>query len=345
MVGAGSSARVGYVTWDGLMKELEDLAIECGKDFDKDDLKRKEQPLEYAEDIKSHIAREARESGDLSQYFASLDELFAPKKYLDNGSQFHKTLVALPFKGILTTNYDVVLEDALEAIGKPAIHKNSFVVNKNTAGQVHRFFLTMSDPDKIGVAHLHGIYNDPERIILSSKDYEDAYGPPIIQEISKLNFFQKFWHQMRREENSDWTLHRKFLWAVLATRRVVFVGFSMKDPYFNKMLESVSNDLWRWGRPVHFAIMSISPKESEALQTKHKAERFKRHYGIETLFYLDIDGKHQGLEDIIYGIAEELGVSVPSDTTPPDLPSESEDELDKVKQMSQSMEGKISHEN
>ena len=37
-----------------------------------------------------------------------------------------------------------------------------------------------------------------------------------------------------------WTLHRKLLWAVLATRRVVFIGFSMEDPYFDNMLETVS---------------------------------------------------------------------------------------------------------
>ena len=34
IVGAGSSARVGYVTWDGLLEELENLANSLGEDLD-----------------------------------------------------------------------------------------------------------------------------------------------------------------------------------------------------------------------------------------------------------------------------------------------------------------------
>ena len=37
IVGAGSSVRVGYVDWSRLLKELEDLAINCGEDFAKND--------------------------------------------------------------------------------------------------------------------------------------------------------------------------------------------------------------------------------------------------------------------------------------------------------------------
>ena len=348
IVGAGSSKRLDYPDWQELIQELEKLTTECDVCFEPDIKLRDYKPLEYVEKMKTHIF--SHQDGE-RKYYALFDRLFEPKQYPFDGLHFHKTLVRLGFKGILTTNYDVVLEDALKNTGYLSAHQNSFVVNESTAGQVRRFFLAMSDPDKLGVAHLHGIYNDPERIVLSIKDYENVYDPPIIQEISKLNFFQRFcFWILRGEENHvqrshEWTLHRKFLWAVLATRRVVFVGFSMKDPYFNKMLESVSKDLWGWDRPIHFAIMSISSENSEASQARLKAERFKRDYGIETLFYLDTDGKHQGLADIIYEIAEELGATVPADTMLPDSPSESGDKLDKVKQMSQRQAGRIGDEN
>ena len=91
--------------------------------------------------------------------------------------------------------------------------------------------------------------------------------------------------------------------------------------------------------------MSITPKISEASKARYKAEKLKKDYGIETLFYLDTDGKHQGLADIIYEIAEALGATVPSDTMLPDSPSESGDKLDKVKQMSQRQAGRIGDEN
>ena len=96
IVGAGSSARVGYVTWKGLLKELEDLANECGVGLNQE---RKDDDLAYAEDIKSHIYNEM---GDLGRYYAFLDELFKPKS--PTYDEFHRLLVDLPFRGILTTN-------------------------------------------------------------------------------------------------------------------------------------------------------------------------------------------------------------------------------------------------
>ena len=85
----------------------------------------------------------------------------------------------------------------------------------------------------------------------------------------------------------------------------------MDDPYFNKMLEIVGEDLWVWNKPIHFAIMSISSNIFKASQARLKAERIMRDYGNETLFYLDTDGKHQGLVDIVYEIARKLGVPIP----------------------------------
>ena len=107
IVGAGSSARVGYVTWDGLLEELENLANRCGEGLDQT---RKGDELAYAEDIKLHIKNA---TGDLSRYYALLQNLFSPKE--PPFEDFHRKLVSLPFRGILTTNYDTVLEDALLA--------------------------------------------------------------------------------------------------------------------------------------------------------------------------------------------------------------------------------------
>ena len=345
-IGAGASKRVGYPDWPELLKKLEKLATQCGNRFKQNEKQLKYQPLEYAEKIKKHIIKQ---EGDLRRYYGLIDREFEPKQYPVNKLDFHKTLVRLGFKGILTTNYDVVIEEAIKDFGDTIVDY-SFVVNENTAGQVHRYFLTMGDPYKLGVAHLHGIYNDPERIVLSIKDYEKVYDPPINQEISILNFFKRFLLQILRRENqiqrsTDWMLHRKFLWAVLATCRVVFVGFSLKDPYFEKILKTVSDDLWRMGRPVHFAIMSISSEIIDASKTLHKAQEFKEKYGIETIFYSDTDGTHEALEKLVFEIANELGVPVPSDTFPPDSPSESEDKLDIVKNASQRMARRIGDEN
>ncbi|MCY4403574.1 MAG: SIR2 family protein [Candidatus Poribacteria bacterium] len=348
IVGAGSSKRLGYPDWTELIQKIEKLTGECNAAFKADADLRDYKPLDYVEKMKTQIF--SHEEGE-KKYYGLFDRSFEPKQYAPNGLHFHKTLVSLPFRGLLTTNYDVVLEDALQGIGNVSAHKDSFIIHKNTAGQVHRFLMAITNEETRGVAHLHGKYDDAEKVILSSKDYEKAYASPIIQETSNYNFFKRFCYRiLRKEENqamqsSSWTLHRKLLWAVLATRRVVFVGFSMKDPYFLKMLESVSNDLWRWDRPIHFAIMSISSNSSESLQARRKAARFKKDYGIETLFYTDIDGNHSGLADIVDEIAKELNITVPLDKIHPDSPNEVGYGLNKVKQMSQHMSEKISNGN
>ena len=316
MVGAGSSVRVGYVTWDGLLEELENLADQCGRDFEKDEEKRVKKPLEYAEDIKSHIRDK---TGDLGRYYALLDQLFKPKSpaYDD----FHKMLVSLPFRGILTTNYDTVLEAALGELKPQFGYDNSLVIDENSAGRVHEFLMAMNNDKRITrrIAHLHGKFDTPNNIILSIEDYYRAYGLRLT-----TNHVQG---------DSEWTLYRKLLWAVLATRRVVFIGFSMKDPYFNKMLETVSTDLWRWDKSIHFAIMSISSEGTES--SKSNAERLKREYGVGTVFYEDLDNSHQGLDQIVDEIHEACTISG----------QPTADQVDWLEEVNQRMERGIDDEN
>ena len=300
IVGAGSSARVGYVTWDGLMQKLEDLADQLDSGFETNEGKRREKPLEYAKDIKSHILDK---TGDLGRYYALLDQLFKPKSPAYD--EFHRLLVDLPFRGILTTNYDIVLEAALigkkdEAVreGKeiPLIDEVPLVIGPDAPRLIHEFLLARTNDPHIPqrIAHLHGIYRYRESIILSSDDYIRNYGLRVEQ-------------TSEDQRNEDrWTFHRKLLWAVLATRRVVFVGFSMEDPYLKKMLEIVSADLWGWDKSIHFAVMGISTEDAEdAKDSKDKAERLKNNYGIETVFYEVFKDSHQRLEDIFVEIAEQ----------------------------------------
>lgn len=320
MVGSGSSARVGYVTWDGLLEELEDLANRCGTGLDQT---RKGDKLAYAEDIKSHIQNK---TGDLRRYYALLRNLFSPKD--PPFENFHRKLVLLPFRGILTTNYDTVLEAALGDIEPRFAYDNWLVIDENSAGQVNEFLMAMNNDKRMTrrIAHLHGRFNLPSSIILSIEDYRRTYGSRI-----STNHVQK---------DSEWTLYKKLLWAVLATRRVVFIGFSMTDPYFNKMLETVSADLWRWDKSIHFAIMSISSKNAEnsnknAENLKTRADGLRREYGVDTIFYEDSDNSHQELDRILDEIGEACKVRNQPET----------DDVDWWEQVNQRMERGIDDEN
>ena len=359
IVGAGSSKRVGYRDWYELLEDIENLACECGGRFKRNTKKREDKPLEYAQDIKSHIKQM---TGDLREYHALLYQLFEPRNFSPDQFQFHKTLVTLPFKGILTTNYDEVLEQAIKVTRPLSAYEKSFTINRNTAGQVHRFFLAMNNPDELPVAHLHGIYDDPTKIILSNEDYVEAYDrsavvketPRLINYLESLivSSFLRFSFFNSHIENqvqrsTEWTLHRKLLWSVLATRRVVFIGFGMKDPYFKKMLETVAKDLWRGNKPVHFAIRGVSSKKCEVSKAKEEAEKLKKDCGVETLFYKDTNGKHEGLVDLVNEIAEKCNIEIPSRVVLQDPSDDNNrsDDVDWLEQVNQRMERGIDDEN
>ena len=174
MVGSGSSARLGYVTWNGLIGELENLANRCGEGLDQT---RKGDALAYAEDIKSHIREK---EGDLGRYYNLLDDLFKPESPAYD--EFHRMLVDLPFRGILTTNYDIVLEAALsekkieaKLEGKEIspIDEVPLIIGPDSPRLIHEFLLSRNNDPHIPqrIAHLHGIYRYRESIILSANDY------------------------------------------------------------------------------------------------------------------------------------------------------------------------------
>ena len=247
-----------------------------------------------------------------------LQNLFSPKN--PPCEDFHRRLVLLPFRGILTTNYDTVLEAALGEIEPSSAYDNSLIIDHGSAGRVHEFLMSMNNDKRMTrrIAHLHGKFDPASSIILSIEDYERAYGLNLTDEES--------------QRENEWKLRFRLLWAVLATRRVVFVGFSMDDPYLNKMLETVSADLWRWDKSIHFAIMGISSDSTE--DSKDKAERLKNRYGVDTVFYEVLDDSHRGLDHIVTEIFERC-----------DVENQSPIDEDWLEQRNQLMERRINDEN
>ena len=134
--------------------------MDCGKGLDQ---KRKDDPskyLEYAEDIKLHIRDK---TSNLRRYHDFLYRLFERKS--PPCDDFHKMLVSLPFRGILTTNYDTVLEAALGAIDQESASDNSLVIDENSGARVHEFLMAMNNDKRMirRIAHLHGTFNPAEQ--------------------------------------------------------------------------------------------------------------------------------------------------------------------------------------
>lgn len=342
LVGAGSSKRVGYPDWDGLLKKLVDKTNDFGFDFRLNPKRCKKSPLIYAEDIKTHICN--RDS--IEVYHCILDKVLEPATINPNVDNFHKMLVSLPFKAILTTNYDLVLEAALESVGIKPAHNNSLTLHQDYEIKLMKFVRSLSKPKTPRkIVHLHGIYDNPKTIILTSEDYKVAYGYSISEEtdvskrldvISRLilpgvNPFERIIiptlselirpmfgtsfnisNTSKNEGNLIQTIHQRLLKPILSTRSLVFLGFSLEDPYFNKMLKTVCEDMMEWGESIHYAIMDISHKD--AGKSKSVAIKRKQKYGIDTVFYKvdhDLEEPYKELDKLISCILKGCGLEIP----------------------------------
>ena len=309
VAGAGLSKRLGYPLWNELLGDLRELAVslavrsdgqlEASADCAAD-------PLCYADHLRKRL--EACPNG-LDRYHAFLRKHFETRGRRD---ALHRQLIELPFRGIVTTNYDPALDDELAA-SQPGNSDCHFVVDQEHAPDVARFLsslrLRASHPRQ--VAHLHGRFNSPTSIILTESDYRKCYGHGLRPAADETG-----------RQPPEWTLHCKFLWTLLATRAAVFMGFSMEDPYLERMLQSVVKDLWQWDDPPHFAVMALSADRKPA---KDKARLLRSDYGVAVVFYDNSDGRHSGLESLVQEIYDACRVPtrrpLESEEQPPKVPS------------------------
>jgi hypothetical protein len=308
VAGAGLSKRLGYPLWNELLGDLRGLSVSLAARSDgrlqlPDDCAG--DPLCYADQLRAQI--EARPNG-LARYHAFLRKRFERRGPRD---ALHRQLIELPFRGIVTTNYDPALDDELAA-SQPGNSDCHFVVDQEHAPDIARFLasLRLRTNHPRQVAHLHGRFDSPKSIILTESEYRQCYGHGLTTAPGEAG------------QAPNWTIHRKFLWTLLATRAAVFMGFSMDDPYLKRMLQTVVKDLWQWDDPPHFAVMALSADRKPA---KDKAQLLRSDYGVAVVFYDNSNGRHSGLESLVQEICDACRVvtrrQLESEEQPPKAPS------------------------
>ncbi len=151
-IGAGMSKAAGYVDWSGLLSEVaQGLGLDAGKETDLVAL------AQY------HLNTNATNRHQLSQLL--IDEFSDLKDPTEN----HEILARLPIRTFWTTNYDRLIEKALEAGGKR-------VDAKYTKEQLAT---TRRGRDAV-VYKMHGDIEHPDKAVLSKDDYEryhQTHGP------------------------------------------------------------------------------------------------------------------------------------------------------------------------
>ncbi len=287
-VGAGLSAspELNYPAWPKL---LEVMSAEAKKlaSF-QSALNETEDPLLRAEELKEHF----KKHDALARFKSILCHEYGPKDHA-NCTLTHQRLVKLPFRAFVTTNYDGCLEHALTEV---AISKNqkprldlSVVIKSNGQDRhmVSRFLRSIVEhrgPHWRYVAHIHGWYDDAENIILAASDYAEAYG------------FKMEDGRIQKQKAPVATLHRQFAWSLFASRRMVFFGCSMDDPYIKGLLDVVAADLWEWHQPIHFVVLPLDRESLTSVESR--AGDFRRH-GLQVVFFDNWDGTFVGLDHLL----------------------------------------------
>jgi hypothetical protein len=203
MIGAGTSVRLGYPSWPGLLKRLDALAVNAVAS-------PRQQAAPSVQDYPDMLwrAQEYRRRLGDARFGTELQEIFKPSGKTDD---FLDDLVRLPFSHFITTNYDPALEEAHQRVfGREAVS-----INWDDRDDVVEFITRVADPIwRRRYVHLHGRWDQPSSIVLSDADYT------------------------RRYVQSDDT--PKKLFAIFALRRFVFIGFSLSDPDLMAVLREVA---------------------------------------------------------------------------------------------------------
>lgn len=283
MAGAGCTATL-FPPWIEFLTRLYIEAKEKDPDIP-DFVSSGEDYLTYADRLKTALGKE--------DYYRLIYTNF--RSQAKSHERVHEAICRFlhhkKVKAIITTNFDLVLESALNVVSK--LRAESVWIEDNIEkAMIFEFLLSLNDDQTAKrIFHLHGICHQRDSIILSKTEYESKYGfrlhtPPgsIYDSIKDGGLSPEQFTELMKDFAIDWTIHRKLLWSFFATRRLIFLGFSLDDPYFNKMLEFVSTDLHPHGYSIHYLILRIVTDEDKT-RAIAKSAYLKKNFGIETIFY------------------------------------------------------------
>jgi len=150
---------------------------------------------------------------------------------------------------VITTNYDTVLQwpFAPRADRPYPVNRVSPQLVYNDDPDLLRLVLTPSASTPPLIWHLHGTVLRPSTVILTRRQYERLYGDDKDQSKTRLSQYRSALAQLR---------------SVVANRTLLFVGFSLDDPFVRAQLQYIF-DITSKQNPVSFVLLKRGEKEKE----------------------------------------------------------------------------------
>ena len=226
--GAGMSAGCGFVNWSELLRPI---AAELGLDVDKES--------DLVALAQFHYNDNANNRSQLNQ---RLIEEFSRDA---SETQNHKILCRLPIRTYWTTNYDKIIESALDNSGKIADIKYT------------KDHLSTTKPKRDAVGYkMHGDVDHPNQAVLTKDDYE-KYHVKMDQYLANLK-------------------------GDLISKTFIFIGFSFTDPNLDYILSRVRVAYEGNQRRHYCFIRGIEKEDSEEIADFEYRQR-KQEYFIKDL--------------------------------------------------------------
>ncbi len=206
VVGAGASLNTADSlgqrppTWEQLISRLMKMFSSGSTRKEIDSLLKQGHFLEAAEYLKIHARSKAKEQDFLNEIASATDGSDSAGGHLFKPGEFHRTLLRLNPKIIVTTNYDRILERATES---------GYNVHEPDSTSLARDIRSGADV----IVKIHGSVNNANDIVLTRTDYS----------------------RLRRHGSEVLDI----LQALFLTKTALFVGYSLSDPDIQLLMENV----------------------------------------------------------------------------------------------------------
>jgi hypothetical protein len=275
LVGSGPSSEIGYPSWEQLAKSVWGHVIRLKSSADTKSYER----FMARKDYPAVFRQAETELGSRAALISTVRDYLKPRPSAVN-RPIYEHLARWPFACYLTTNFDSELQNFLNRTG----HHYEVVQNR-----VEDLALLRD-----GVSHLiiklHSDFDNPDRIILTSQDYDKISTSP------------------------EWKPFRDKLRQALEVFDIVIIGHSITDPDLQLILSTAKHT----ASPRHPIFMFL------ANATDGEVREFLERYNIRLVPYQDTDNSHRELKTLMSVTNRFV---VPRDAASPLAQNPNEDEI------------------